>query len=248
MKKAKEGEHMRRSKIMVVDDDADIRQALRVLLEKENYEVEEADNGETALELLDETVDLMILDIMMPGKDGLATCKKVRETYTFPILFLTAKTTENDKYMGFSSGGDDYLTKPFSQIEILSRISAMLRRYCIYQGKRVEENYICIKDLRIDKTVSCVYQGEREILLTNTEYELLLFMAKNPNKVFTLEELYENIWNEPYHFSVNATVMVHIRNLRRKLHDTSQASKYIKNIWGKGYAITDERNEKKVSK
>lgn len=234
---------------MVVDDDADIRQALRVLLETENYEVEEADNGETALELLDETVDLMILDMMMPEKDGLATCKEVRKTYTFPILFLTAKTTENDKYMGFSSGGDDYLTKPFSQMEILARISAMLRRYCIYQGKRVEEkeNYIYIKDLRIDKNVSCVYQGEREIILTSTEYELLLFMAKHPNKVFTLEELYENIWNEPYHFSVNATVMVHIRNLRRKLNDTSQASKYIKNIWGKGYAIIDEGNEKNVS-
>lgn len=240
---------MQRSKIMVVDDDADIRQALRVLLEKENYDVVEADNGKRALELLDGTVDLMILDMMMPKKDGLATCEEVRKTYTFPILFLTAKTTENDKYMGFSSGADDYLTKPFSQTEILARISAMLRRYYIYQGKGVEqkENYICIKDLKIDKTVSRVYQGEKEIILTGTEYELLLFMAKHLNKVFTLEELYENIWNEPYHFSVNATVMVHIRNLRRKLNDTSQASKYIKNIWGKGYAIIDEGNEKKIS-
>lgn len=240
---------MRKSKIMVVDDDADIRQALRVLLETENYEVIEADNGKTALNLLDETVDLMILDMMMPEKDGLSTCEEVRKTYTFPILFLTAKTTETDKYMGFSSGGDDYMTKPFSKVEMLARVSAMLRRYCIYQGKGdgQKENYICIKDLQIDKHTACVYQGEREIILTGTEYELLLFMAKHPNKVFTLEELYENIWDEPYHFSVNATVMVHIRNLRRKLNDTSQASKYIKNIWGKGYAIIDEGNEKKVS-
>lgn len=240
---------MQRSKIMVVDDDADIRQALRVLLETENYEVSEADNGKMALELLDETVDLMILDIMMPEKDGLSTCREVREKYTFPILFLTAKTTENDKYMGFLSGGDDYLTKPFSKMEVLTRVSAMLRRYHVYQGKGSEskEKYICIKDLKIDRNVSRVFQGDKEIVLTNTEYDILVFMAKNPNRVFTLEELYEKIWGEPYHFSVNATVMVHIRNLRRKLNDTSQASRYIKNVWGKGYAIVDETNEKKLS-
>lgn len=180
MKKAKEGEHMQGSKIMVVDDDADIRQALRVLLETENYEVSEADNGEMALELLDETVDLMILDIMMPEKDGLSTCREVREKYTFPILFLTAKTTENDKYVGFLSGGDDYLTKPFSKMEVLTRVSAMLRRYHVYQGKGSEskEKYICIKDLKIDRNVSRVFQGDKEIVLTNTEYDILVFMAK----------------------------------------------------------------------
>ena len=238
---------MQRSKIMVVDDDADIRQALRTLLEMENYEVTEADNGKTALELLDETVDLMILDIMMPEKDGISTCREIREQYTFPILFLTAKTTEYDKYVGFSSGGDDYLIKPFSKTEVLARISAMLRRYHVYQGKRTEQKYIYIQDLKIDKNMSRVFQGDKEIILTNTEYDILVLLSKNPNKIFTLEELYENIWKEPYYFSVNATVMVHIRNLRKKLQDTSQASKYIKNIWGKGYSIIDETNEKKLS-
>lgn len=236
---------MQRSKIMVVDDDADIRQALRVLLETEDYEVIEADNGKTALELLDETIDLMILDIMMPKKDGVTTCKEIREQYTFPILFLTAKTTEYDKYVGLSSGGDDYLTKPFSKMEVLARVSAMLRRYHVYQGKGTEQKYIYIQDLKIDKNMSRVFQGEKEIILTNTEYDILVLLSKNPNKIFTLEELYESIWNEPYYFSANATVMVHIRNLRKKLQDTSQASKYIKNIWGKGYSIIDETNEKK---
>lgn len=230
---------------MVVDDDADIRQALRVLLETEDYEVIEADNGKTALELLDETIDLMILDIMMPKKDGVTTCKEIRKQYTFPILFLTAKTTEYDKYVGLSSGGDDYLTKPFSKMEVLARVSAMLRRYHVYQGKGTEQKYIYIQDLKIDKNMSRVFQGEKEIILTNTEYDILVLLSKNPNKIFTLEELYESIWNEPYYFSANATVMVHIRNLRKKLQDTSQASKYIKNIWGKGYSIIDETNEKK---
>lgn len=238
---------MQRSKIMVVDDDADIRQALRVLLETEDYEVIEADNGKTALELLDETIDLMILDIMMPKKDGVTTCKEIRKQYTFPILFLTAKTTEYDKYVGLSSGGDDYLTKPFSKMEVLARVSAMLRRYHVYQGKGTEQKYIYIQDLKIDKNMSRVFQGEKEIILTNTEYDILVLLSKNPNKIFTLEELYESIWNEPYYFSANATVMVHIRNLRKKLQDTSQASKYIKNIWGKGYSIIDETNEKKLS-
>lgn len=238
---------MQRSKIMVVDDDADIRQALRVLLETEDYEVIEADNGKTALELLDETIDLMILDIMMPKKDGVTTCKEIREQYTFPILFLTAKTTEYDKYVGLYSGGDDYLTKPFSKMEVLARVSAMLRRYHVYQGKGTEQKYIYIQDLKIDKNMSRVFQGEKEIILTNTEYDILVLLSKNPNKIFTLEELYESIWNEPYYFSANATVMVHIRNLRKKLQDTSQASKYIKNIWGKGYSIIDETNEKKLS-
>lgn len=238
---------MQRSKIMVVDDDADIRQALRVLLETEDYEVIEADNGKTALELLDETIDLMILDIMMPKKDGVTTCKEIRKQYTFPILFLTAKTTEYDKYVGLSSGGDDYLTKPFSKMEVLARVSAMLRRYHVYQGKGTEQKYIYIQDLKIDKNMSRVFQGEKEIILTNTEYDILVLLSKNPNKIFTLEELYESIWNEPYYFSANATVMVHIRNLRKKLQDTSQASRYIKNIWGKGYSIIDETNEKKLS-
>lgn len=238
---------MQRSKIMVVDDDADIRQALRVLLETEDYEVIEADNGKTALELLDETIDLMILDIMMPKKDGVTTCKEIREQYTFPILFLTAKTTEYDKYVGLYSGGDDYLTKPFSKMEVLARVSAMLRRYHVYQGKGTEQKYIYIQDLKIDKNMSRVFQGEKEIILTNTEYDILVLLSKNPNKIFTLEELYESIWNEPYYFSANATVMVHIRNLRKKLQDTSQASRYIKNIWGKGYSIIDETNEKKLS-
>lgn len=236
---------MQRSKIMVVDDDADIRQALRVLLKTEDYEVIEADNGKTALELLDETIDLMILDIMMPKKDGVTTCKEIREQYTFPILFLTAKTTEYDKYVGLYSGGDDYLTKPFSKMEVLARVSAMLRRYHVYQGKGTEQKYIYIQDLKIDKNMSRVFQGEKEIILTNTEYDILVLLSKNPNKIFTLEELYESIWNEPYYFSANATVMVHIRNLRKKLQDTSQASRYIKNIWGKGYSIIDETNEKK---
>lgn len=232
---------MDKHKILVADDDNDIRNVLKEILEKENYIVVVVSDGKRALEVLNDSFDLVILDIMMPVKDGIETCIAIRENYAIPILFLTAKSTEYDKYIGLSIGGDDYVLKPFSKMEFLARISAILRRYHVYQGKNVRysDDYIFVKDLKIDRNTSRVLKEEKEIALTNIEYHILLLLAQNPNKIFSLENLYESIWDESYDYSVNTTIMVHIKNLRRKLGDSSQASKYIKNIWGRGYCIEE---------
>lgn len=233
---------MDKNKILIVDDDDDIRNALKQLLLNEGYMVVEASSGEEALDLADSTFDLIILDIMLSEIDGISVCIEIRRRHTVPVLFLTAKSTEYDKYIGFSVGGDDYISKPFSKVEFLARISAILRRYHVYKGKdssNTQDNYIIVKDLKIDKNTSRVFKEGHEIILTNIEYGILSLLAQNPGKIFTLENLYESIWKEPYDYSVNATIMVHIKNLRRKLNDTSKSSIYIKNVWGRGYCIAN---------
>lgn len=232
-------------KILIVDDDKEIRIALKEILEKQQYVVVEASNGDEAISKINNDIDLIILDVMMPNRDGITTCIEIRENYDMPILFLTAKSTEYDKYIGLSMGGDDYLSKPFSKMELLARVSSLIRRYRVYQNKQnknspLENNYIYIKDLRIDKYASRVYKKNQEITLTNIEYKILMLLAQHKNKIFTLENLYESIWHESYDYSVNQTIMVHIRNLRKKLDDSSKSSQYIKNVWGRGYCIEED--------
>ena len=221
-------------KILIVDDDKEIRIALKEILEKQQYVVVEASNGDEAISKINNDIDLIILDVMMPNRDGITTCIEIRENYDMPILFLTAKSTEYDKYIGLSMGGDDYLSKPFSKMELLARVSSLIRRYRVYQNKQnknspLENNYIYIKDLRIDKYASRVYKNNQEITLTNIEYKILMLLAQHKNKIFTLENLYESIWHESYDYSVNQTIMVHIRNLRKKL-----------DVWGRGYCIEED--------
>ena len=232
-------------KILIVDDDKEIRIALKEILEKQQYIVVEASNGDEAISKINNDIALIILDVMMPNRDGITTCIEIRENYDMPILFLTAKSTEYDKYIGLSMGGDDYLSKPFSKMELLARVSSLIRRYRVYQNKQnknspLENNYIYIKDLRIDKYASRVYKNNQEITLTNIEYKILMLLAQHKNKIFTLENLYESIWHESYDYSVNQTIMVHIRNLRKKLDDSSKSSQYIKNVWGRGYCIEED--------
>ena len=232
-------------KILIVDDDKEIRIALKEILEKQQYVVVEASNGDEAISKINNDIDLIILDVMMPNRDGITTCIEIRENYDMPILFLTAKSTEYDKYIGLSMGGDDYLSKPFSKMELLARVSSLIRRYRVYQNKQnknspLENNYIYIKDLRIDKYASRVYKNNQEITLTNIEYKILMLLAQHKNKIFTLENLYESIWHESYDYSVNQTIMVHIRNLRKKLDDSSKSSQYINNVWGRGYCIEED--------
>ena len=232
-------------RILIVDDDKEIRIALKEILEKQQYVVVEASNGDEAISKINNDIDLIILDVMMPNRDGITTCIEIRENYDMPILFLTAKSTEYDKYIGLSMGGDDYLSKPFSKMELLARVSSLIRRYRVYQNKQnknspLENNYIYIKDLRIDKYASRVYKNNQEITLTNIEYKILMLLAQHKNKIFTLENLYESIWHESYDYSVNQTIMVHIRNLRKKLDDSSKSSQYIKNVWGRGYCIEED--------
>ena len=169
-------------KILIVDDDKEIRIALKEILEKQQYVVVEASNGDEAISKINNDIDLIILDVMMPNRDGITTCIEIRENYDMPILFLTAKSTEYDKYIGLSMGGDDYLSKPFSKMELLARVSSLIRRYRVYQNKQnknspLENNYIYIKDLRIDKYASRVYKNNQEITLTNIEYKILMLLA-----------------------------------------------------------------------
>ena len=226
-------------RILLADDDADIREVGRVLLEGEGFEVVEAKDGDEAVRLASPEIDLYILDIMMPGKSGYQACREIRAQSAAPILFLTARSQDSDKAMGFSSGADDYLAKPFSYTELIARVKALLRRYYIYKGKQEEDagELIKVRDLSIDPRSMAVERGGEQIQLTDIEFRLLLTMAQNRRKVFSAQELYEKIWNEPYFYACNNTVMVHIRNLRRKIEPDADNPQYVKTVWGKGYKV-----------
>lgn len=226
-------------KILVADDNEEIREFIRVLLESEGYEIVEATNGDEASQKTDGSVDLIILDVMMPVKSGFKACMEIREKTKAPILFLTAKTQDSDKALGFSLGGDDYLSKPFSYTELVSRVKALLRRYYVYQGKEsgVKSDMIAVDGLRICAHANQVLLNDREISLTDIEYRLLLLLSRNRGKIFSAQNLYESVWNEPYFSPSSNTVMAHIKNLRKKLGDDTQNPKIIKTVWGRGYRI-----------
>lgn len=224
--------------ILLIEDDKDIQETVCTLLESEGYHLLIADNGKTGLELFSPNTQLVILDIMMPGMSGYDVCKKIRETSCVPILFLTAKSGENDKLIGFRSGGDDYLTKPFSYMELSARVAALLRRYRTYNNScsnDITSNWLEMSSLRINLNYNQVYRKDQEIELTDTEYGILLLLMKHPHKIFSIQNIYESIWNEPYYPTCNNSVMVHIRNLRCKLECDHKKNKYILTEWGKGY-------------
>lgn len=225
-------------KILFADDDPEIREVVRILLTREGYEVTEAVNGIEAVKKADSTMDLIILDVMMPGITGVKACEEIRKKTSAPILFLTAKSQDRDKEEGFAAGGDDYLVKPFSSVELKARVNAMLRRYCIYKGKNGNEvRVISLPGLEIHMDLEEVKKNGERIPLTDIEYRILLLLAENRKKTFTTQTIYEAVWKEPFLFSSNNTVMVHIRNLRKKLEDDPQNPRYIRNVWGKGYRI-----------
>ena len=230
---------MNRQKILFADDDPEIREVLRLLLAGEGYEVLEASSGEQALELLDDSTDLVILDVMMPGMGGCAACAEIRRQSAVPVLFLTAKSQDSDKTLGFSVGGDDYLVKPFSYTELISRVKAMLRRSCVYGAKQETAAGViqCCDNVEIDLSRCQVRVDGQEVVLTDTEYRILHLLASHKKKVFSAQNIYESIWNEPYFYTSNNTVMVHIRNIRRKLGDDPQNSRTIRTVWGRGYRI-----------
>ena len=186
-----------------------------------------------------EEIDLIILDVMMPGMNGYQVCQNIRKKSTVPILFLTAKTKEQDLVEGFQSGGDDYLEKPFSFLELVARVKALLRRneMILKSSGNGKVDFICIKDLIVDKEFGTVTKNEDPIFLTNTEYQILILLAETRGKIFSLKEIYENVWGEAFFSFSSNTVMVHIRNLREKIEDNANEPVYIKNAWGKGYYI-----------
>lgn len=238
---------MRKGHVLIVEDDADIREGVRILLESENYIVTEAGNGRRGLELLDEGTDLVILDVMMPGMSGLRTCEEIRKVSNVPVLFLTAKAQESDKLIGLMAGGDDYLPKPFSYAELLGRVKALMRRYNVYMGRNAEvkdkgEPYLEIAGIRIHESFNEIYVNGEQKEMSDIEYHMLLLMMQHPRKIFSAQNLYESVWDEPYFYSCNSTVMVHIRKLRVKIEKDPKYPKYIKTVWGKGYKF-DAGNE-----
>ncbi|NBI56819.1 DNA-binding response regulator [Lachnospiraceae bacterium] len=231
---------MEKEQVLIVEDDADIREGVRILLESENYHVSEAENGRKGLELLNDETDLVILDVMMPGMSGLRTCEEIRKVSNVPVLFLTAKAQESDKLIGLMAGGDDYLPKPFSYAELLGRVKALMRRYKVYMGKNLgnekdEEPYLEMKGIRIHETFNEVFVNDVEKDMSDLEYHILLLLMQHPGKIFSAQNLYESVWQEPYFYSCNSTIMVHIRKLRLKIEEDPKNPKYIKTIWGKGY-------------
>lgn len=181
---------------------------------------------------------MIILDIMMPGINGYQTCLEIRKTSNAPILFLSARTKDSDKTLGFSSGGDDYLAKPFSYNELISRTKALIRRYQVYKGKtesKKSSKTISYRGLTIDEQAEQIIKNGCVIELTNTEYRMLVLLIKHHGQVFSAEHLYESVWEEPYYYGANNTVMVHMRNLRRKIEEDPNQPVIIKTVWGKGY-------------
>ena len=230
---------MERPKILLIEDDEDIREGIRILLESEDYRVAEAGNGRDGLKLLDQDTDLVILDVMLPGKSGLRICEEIRKTSFVPILFLTAKAQESDRLIGLMVGGDDYLSKPFSYAELLGRVKALLRRYRIYHGKegleRADARKLELAGIQIEEEFHEVIVRGRQVELSEIEYQILLLMMKYPGKIFSAQNLYESVWQEPYFYSCNSTVMVHIRRLRVKIEKDPQNPELIKTVGGKGY-------------
>jgi len=231
---------MAESNILVVDDNREIREIIHILLSGEGYHIEEANDGVQALKQLRKMeFDLIILDVMMPHLNGYQTCMEMRKISNAPILFLSAKSQDDDKTIGFASGGDDYLAKPFSYSELTARVKALTRRYRVYQGKPQPKEplvqTIRIQHVEIDEQTETVRSKGEKIELTDTEFAMLLVLAKNRKQLFSMQRLYEAVWNEPYYYSANNTVMVHIRNLRKKIETDSQNPTIIKTVWGKGY-------------
>lgn len=232
--------------VLLVEDDADIREGVRILLESENYHVTEAENGRRGLELLDNTTDLVILDVMMPGMSGLRTCEEIRKVSNVPVLFLTAKAQESDKLIGLMAGGDDYLPKPFSYAELLGRVKALLRRYRVYMGKNPvseDETFIERSGIKISERFNEVFVNGEAKPMSDIEYHILLLLMSHPRKIFSAQNLYESVWNEPYFYSCNSTIMVHIRNLRVKIEPDPKNPHYIKTVWGKGYKFEGDTHE-----
>lgn len=234
--------------ILVVEDEPSIREGIRILLGGEGYVVLEAATGEEALTQINEAVDLVILDIMLPGISGLKVCEEIRKTSTVPILFLTAKSQESDKTLGLMAGGDDYLAKPFSYAELIARVKAQLRRYCVYRGKKQAmsmdtDQILTSGRLRVALDRNEVWKDGMPLDLTEIEYKILALLIQHPQRVFSTHMIYESVWGETYTYSANSTIMVHIRKLRTKIEDDPQNPVYIKNIWGKGYRYETEKTE-----
>lgn len=224
--------------ILLVDDEKEITDLLEIYLKNEGYRLLKASDGNEALKLLNtHDVDLIILDVMMPNMDGIQACIKIREEKHMPIIMLSAKGREIDKITGLSIGADDYVTKPFSPLEMIARVKSQLRRYRqLNTAHARNENEIVIDELTINVATHKVTVEQIEVKLTPREFSILEVLARNRGIVLSMEQIYERVWNEPF-FESNNTLMVHIRKIREKIEKDPSCPQYIKTVWGIGYTI-----------
>lgn len=227
-------------RIMVVDDEPEIVEIIQVLLEGEGYEVVACQSASQALDRSHDAIDLFLLDVKMPFMNGYQLCQKIREHSKAPVLFLSAKGQENDKVIGFSCGGDDYLVKPFSYAELRMRVMALLRRvYSYTDAKEKSEGTIHFRDLIVNENRREVQKKGKRIELTDLEYEILHYLIRHKNQVMALSQIYEGVWKEDAYYGVQNTVMVHVRNLRKKIEDDPKDPQIIKTLWGRGYVCEE---------
>ncbi len=225
-------------KILIVEDDEDIRDILKIYLKAESFEILEAENGKGAFEILEnKEPDLVILDLMMPDINGLTICKNIRTKYKYPIIMLTAKTADQDKIIGLTYGADDYITKPFNPLEVMARVKAQLRRYKEYGEDTKEYNTIYYKGLILDRKSKHVNLNGKELKLTPTEFNLLEILLLNKGQVLSGEKLFHLLKEDEYYSKATNTITVHIRNLREKMEESFESPEYIKTVWGVGYII-----------
>ncbi|MBN1046498.1 MULTISPECIES: response regulator transcription factor [unclassified Clostridium] len=228
--------------ILIVDDEKEIRDLVEIYLKSEGYLTVKACNGEEALNIIrEQNIDLVILDVMMPKLNGIDTCLKIREEREMPIIMLSAKSEGIDKILGLNMGADDYITKPFNPLELVARVKSQLRRFYKFNTKHMEdekeeESIIEIDELIINLETHEVILSNNLVKLTPTEFDILLLLSKNRGKVFSIENIYESVWNQEFMSSDN-TVMVHIRKIREKIESDPRTPKFIKTVWGVGYKI-----------
>lgn len=226
-------------RILVVDDEKEIVNAIEIYLSKEGYEILKAYNGKEALEIIKkQEIHLVILDIMMPEMDGIEIAKEIRKQYSMPIIMLSAKSEDYDKILGLNMGADDYVTKPFSPMELIARVNSTIRRYTKLGNivEKDDKNIYKTGDLVINDMTKEVSIDGRIIKFTPTEYNILCFLTQNKGKVFSIKQIYENVWNEEGYGAENI-IAVHIRHIREKIEINPKEPKYLKVIWGIGYKI-----------
>mgnify|MGYP000532916635 CR=1 FL=1 len=228
---------MEKFNILVCDDEKSIVDAIEIYLKQENYNIIKAYNGEEALHALEQNeIHLILLDIMMPKMDGLNTTIKIRERLNIPIIILSAKSEDTDKILGLNFGADDYITKPFNPLELLARVKSQMRRYTTLGSIAEKSNIIKIGGLELDKDAKEVRVEGEKVKLTATEYGILQLLMENAGKVFSIDQIYENVWNE-LSFAPENTVSVHIRRIREKIEINPKEPRYLKVVWGIGYKI-----------
>ena len=226
-----------KSKILIADDEADIRKILRLLLEKKGYTVAEASNGQSAIEKAREgDIDLIIMDIMMPQLSGIEATAAIREFSTVPILFLTAKSMDSDKESAYISGGDDYIVKPFSSTELILKVESLIRRYTVYHGKEKDRDIIELAcSVEVELSTKTVRRRGLEVSLRDKESDIFFYLLSHRGETVDTDKIFEDVWGERAMPSSANNVMVNMLNIRKKLEDNPQAPKIIKTVWGKGY-------------